>query len=260
MRLMRALGPRLALVAMAVVLFSGCIRAEIGVRLDDDGSGTATVLFAFKESFLDLMGELGDGETDDFDPREVFSDIDQSQLPSGTKVESYDADGFVGSRITMPFKDVSELGNLLGFVTSGASVPTDPGSDEGGFERFNLERTEDGWRLDAVAAPLATEEDIATADDSFTKTFLEDASFTIKIRLPGKIKEHNADKVEGNQLIWNLDFESTEARPLRAVSIGSGSGSSDGPPWVLIAGVAVGVVALGGIAWDVNRRRQARTA
>lgn len=252
-----SLGPRVALAALAVMLFSGCVRAEIAVRVDDDGSGTASVLFAFKESLLELMSSLDEGESEDFDPQDVFSDIDRDALPEGTKIQPYKADGFVGSRIDMPFKDAEELAGLLGFVTSGAAVPTDPASEEGGFEQFNIERTADGWRLDAVAAPLASEEDLASADDEFTKQFLEDASFTIKVRLPGKIKEHNADKVDGNELTWNLDFESTEGRALRAVSTGSGSG--DGLPWVLIGGGVVGLVALGAIGWDV-RRRKARAA
>lgn len=254
----QAAPPRLAFLVAVVVLFGGCVRAEIGIRVEDDGSGTATVLFAFKESMLELMSSLDEGESEDFDPKAVFSDVDMSLLPSGTKVVPYEQDGFVGSRITMPFKEVHELSNLLGFVTSGASVPTEA-TEEGAFERFALERTEDGWRLNATAAPLSTEEDLEASDEAFTKQFLEDASFTIKVRLPGKITQHNADKVDGNELTWNLDFESTEARELRAVS--SGSDSGDGPPWVLVGGGLVGVVALGAIGWDVRRRRlRARAA
>lgn len=248
----RTVLPRLAFLVAVVVLFGGCVRAEIGVRVEDDGSGTATVLFAFKESMLEFMSSLDEGESEDFDPKAVFSDVDMSLLPGGTKVDPYERDGFVGSRITMPFKDVKELSDLLGFVTSGASVPTES-TEEGAFELFALERTEDGWRLDATAAPLSTEEDLAASDEAFTKQFLEDASFTIKVRLPGKITQHNADKVDGNELTWSLDFESIEARELRAVSSGPDSGG--GLPWVLIGGGLVGVVALGAIGWDVRRRR-----
>lgn len=253
----RAWAPRLAALIISVAVLSGCVRAEVAVRVEEDGSGTASVLFAFQESLLEMMASLDEGGGGDFDPREVFSDLDPGELPEGTKVEEYQHDGFVGSRITIPFQDVQELGSLLGFVTSGASVPPDS-TEEGAFRRFSLERTDDGWRLDAVAAPLSTEEDLETADDAFTKQFLEDASFTIKVRLPGKIEEHNADQVDGNELTWRLDFQSTEARQLTAVSTGSDSG--DGRPWLLIGGVAVGAVALGAIGWDVRRRRRAAAA
>ncbi|MEZ4554184.1 MAG: hypothetical protein R3B59_09785 [Dehalococcoidia bacterium] len=255
-RIGRRLAGRLALLGVALVLLGGCVRAEIGVHVEDDGSGTATVLFAFKESFIDLMSSLDEGSSEEFDPEEVFSDIDRSQLPEGTEVDRYEEDGFVGSRITMPFRDVQELAGLLGFVTTGAAVPSEAAEDEGGFERFAIERTDDGWRLDAVAAALTTEEDLESADDAFTQEFFEDASFTITIQLPGRIQEHNADEVDGNELTWNLDFESTEPRELRAVS--STSGDGDGPPWVLIGAVAAGVVALAAVGWDINRRRRVR--
>ncbi|MGE0227031.1 MAG: hypothetical protein AB7I38_10285 [Dehalococcoidia bacterium] len=258
MRTRRGIGARLALLVMVVALLSGCVRAEIGVHVEEDGSGTATVLFAFEESFIDLMSSLDGGSGEEFDPEDVFSDIDPSDLPEGTEVERYEADGFVGSRITMPFQDVQELSSLLGFVTTGAAVPAEAAQDEGGFERFAIERTEDGWRLDAVAAALTTEEDLENAEDAFTQDFFESASFTITIELPGAVEEHNADEVDGNALTWNLDFESTEARELHAVTTTSGGG--DGAPWVLIGAVVAGVVALAAVGWDINRRRRVGVA
>lgn len=247
---------RAGVLASMVLLFGGCVRAEIAVHVDDDGSGTASVLFGFKKSLLDLMSSLDEsGSGAPFDPADVFSDVDRGSLPEGTKVEPYDADGFVGSRITMPFRDVQELPDLLKRVTSDATVPgeTAPAGSDGGFERFAIARTEQGWRLDAVAAPLASEQDVST-DDEFTQQFLKDASFTIKVRLPGKVGAHNADEVHGNELTWKLDLQSTQPRELRAETSGSGSGS--GLPWVLIGGGVVGALALGGIGWDIRRRKE----
>lgn len=259
---LRRLAPRMALLACVAVLFGGCIRAEIAVHVEDDGSGTASVLFAFEKSMLDLMGSLDEsGSGDAFKPDEVFSDLDRSALPDGTRVEPYSADDFVGSRITVPFQRVEDLPQLLNLVTAGTTLPSDGGvsGGEGGFRSFSITRTEGGWRLDAVAEPLAPEGDGASDElgGDFGSALLEDASFAIKVKLPGKVQEHNADEVHGNELTWKLDFESSEPRELHAKTSGDDSG---GRSWVLIGGGVVVLIALAGVGWDINRRRGRSTA
>jgi hypothetical protein len=260
---------RFAALGVVTVMFVGCIQAEIAVRVDDDGSGAASVLFAFDQSMLDLLESLDEGEgsgssepAEPFDPTSIFDGIDETIVPDA-EVEPYEQGDFIGARITAPFSRVEDVPAMLDEITSGLAFPgAEPSTnDESGsaFERFVIERDGEGWRLDAVVAAPTTEEEATSADpadDEFGAALLESASFTIKVVLPGELEEHNADEAVERQLTWNLDLDSTQPRTLSART----SGESDELPWVLLSGGAVGLAAMGGIAWDVNRRRRLKLA
>ena len=66
---------------------------DVEVSPENTVSGTAVI--AIDESLVELSGQSAD---------EIFSDVDQSELPEGASVEAYSEDGFVGQRIT--FEDV----------------------------------------------------------------------------------------------------------------------------------------------------------
>ena len=81
---------------------------------------------------------------------------------------------------------------------------------------------------------------------------LDDAWFRVRIKLPGEVTEHNADRIEDGELVWELDFTATEERQLTARSVPSG-GVSVVPIVAGIAGAAV-LAAFVGLAY-VRRRR-----
>ncbi len=249
---------RLPALGILAALLVGCIQAEIAVRVEDDGSGTTSVLFAFDESLLELMESFDESDTaEEFDPTSIFDTIDEAVVPDA-EVEPYRDGDFVGARITAPFDDVEDIPAMLDEITSGIAFPgSEPATDVEGasaFEHVVIERDEDGgWRLDALVAPEpATETTGDPAEDEFASDLLEDASFTVVVALPGELKEHNADEEVDGELIWNLDLAMTEPRTLTART----AAASDEFPWMLAAGGGVAVVAMAGIVWDVSRRRR----
>jgi hypothetical protein len=247
---------QLALLLALASLLVGCVQAEIAIDVKQDGSGSASVLFAFDRSLVELLGSLDEsGSNEKFDAQSMVDDVDRSELPPGSKVEPYEQGGFVGARITSPFERAEDLPHLLETMSAAMSLPGDESTgveDTGtGFEHFVIEHTKDGWRLDAVVEPASTEEPTAE-DDELTSDLMKDASFTIKVRLPGKVEEHNADEELDGQLTWKLDLLSTEPRTLSARTGDSGGGV----PWVLVAGGGAGVLGLGAVGWDINRRRR----
>jgi hypothetical protein len=247
----------LLLVALASLL-AGCVQAEIDIDVNEDGSGTASVLFAFDRSLLGLLGSLDEsGSTaEEVDAQSIASDVDRGALPPGSKVEPYERGDFIGARVTSPFGRVEDVPALLEKMSAAISLPGDDGTaaeeSESGFEHFAIQRTEDGWRLDAVVEPVSTEAPGTEEDDEFASALLDDASFTINVKLPGKVQEHNADEEADGRLTWKLDLQSTEPRTLSART----SEDSVGVPWTLVAGGGAGLAGLGVVALDVNRRRR----
>ena len=244
--------PLLALLTSVVVL-TGCIRVEFGIRLNDDGSGDISILSALNtEAMSALGGDLG-AETGN-----PLGDLDGADLPPGAAVEEYDEDGFVGVRATFPFAAGDDVKDTIDALLSdaGDGLSGEPAGLDGPFERFDLRRDGSGWRFDAVVPPLNPEAPSGGGGSAlggeFAELLLEDASFTIRLELPGDVVEHNADDVDGGALVWSLDFFSDQPRNLTALTGGGGSG---GATTTVIAVVVVALLAAAAIVWFRSRTR-----
>ena len=261
-RALRAgLGAVLLLAAVALILV-GCIRAEISIKVNEDGSGEVSVLAAFDvevfEAFTeDLGGAAGSSELP------TFSDIAEADLPPGASVEEYDEDGFTGARLTIPFEATDDIAATVDQALADAGT----GDDDGGlltgadnpFEDFQLRREGDGWRFEATAAPVSegTEgEDAFGLGGAIFDLLLDDASFEIKVELPGDLIEHNADRIDGNTLVWELGLTDTEPRQLLAVT---GAAGGDGGFNLVLALVVIALIiaVAAGAAWFFTQTRSA---
>ncbi len=253
----------LALLASAVVL-SGCARIEIGIHVNEDGSGEISLLSALDTRFLDAAAAAGDTGMED-----PFSDLDEADLPPGATVEEYDQDGFRGVRARFPFAASEDIKRTIDAALSDAG--DDPTGAAAGldelFERFDLRRNGGGWRFDAAVSPLLMGALPGDGGDALggdalggemAALMLEGFEFTIRIELPGEIVEHNADAVEDGALVWSLDLLSEEPRALLALT----SGGGDGTILHVTTGVVVAllIAAITAAIWLRSRRSNAAGA
>ena len=253
----------LALLASAVVC-TGCIRVEIGIRVNDDGSGTLSILSALDAEALRALGEDGGAEIEN-----PFSDLDAADLPPGAAVEAYDEDGFIGVRASVPFAAGDDIPDAIEAVLSdgGDDLSGELAGTAGLFERFDLYRDGGGWRFDAVVSPL-NQEALSGGDGdalgvALAEQLLEDASFTIRIELPGDVEEHNADVVDGGALVWSLDLFSDQPRDLMARTSGGGDGGVSTIVTIVVVIallIALLIAAAAAIVWFRSRRRSAAGA
>ena len=223
--------------------------------MNDDGSGTLSILSALDAEALRAFGEDGGAEIES-----PFSNLDAAALTPGATVEAYDEDGFIGVRVSVPFAAGDDVPDAIEAVLSDAGAGELAGT-AGLFERFDLYRDGGGWRFDAVVSPLNQEALSGGAGDALgvavAAQLLEDASFTIRIELPGDVEEHNADVVDGGALVWILDLFSDQPRDLMARTGGGGGGSAI---TIVIAVVVITLVAAAAIVWFRSRRRSAAGA
>lgn len=208
------------LLATLALALTGCLRVQLTFTVHEDGSGVVGMLMAVDEALLGLTGEsaediLGEG----------------ADLPAGATTETYEQDGFVGQLVTVPVADMTRLNEFLG----GAEAVTESAED------FRFTREGDGWRF-ATTVPAG--EDLTGEDGDMDLAGLlgEDAFFRIRVALPGEVTEHNADRVEDGLLVWEIDWTSSEPRPLSAVSRPRSGGGTDVGFVVVLAGVAALVV------------------
>ena len=92
-----------------LVFSTACIRADMGVSVKDDGTGTITLVEAIDvKAFADAMKQFGSvlgGGSTPSSPSDIFNekDIDKSKLPPGSTVEKYKDGNFEGVKVTTPF-------------------------------------------------------------------------------------------------------------------------------------------------------------
>lgn len=263
-KLITRLAPRIALLALLPLALAGCFRVDLGITVNDDGSGTMTMLVAFDESLLSLMQGLGDttdsaggtadGDSAPVDPLAMLGGIDPSELPPGVTVEPYQEDEFVGATFTFSFAATDDVAAAI----EDAFAATDAGSPFGGeggapLEGLILRKEDDGgWLFEAaVPSPAAGQDGL---DASMAALLLGDASFSVRIRLPGEVVETNADERGADgELIWHID-PAGDDRALMARTRPASGGSNA----LLVGGAVLATVLIvGGLGYWVRRRASA---
>lgn len=241
---------RLALLlALAVVLTTGCLRAEVDLEVRGDGSGELRLLEAVDEATLARL----DLDT----PGDVV--LVPTDLPEGVTAEPYRRAGFVGTELRSDFDDLSELADRVAEISdvfAGRADAAAPGAAPasglyGALDDFTVARTPAGWYFEA-GADLPSPAELSTGRGRQSRSRL---LVQVTVRLPGRAVAHNADRVDGGRFAWNLSPGDHRSRLVAETTTAGGTE----PPWGLL-GLGLGLVAVaGGVGWFLldDRRRPA---
>lgn len=236
-----------------VLALSACtIRFDVDMVINEDESGTFALFIGFDEEFQQLM-EQGGGEGG-FNITEGLEDV-----PEGWNVEEVVEDGFEGVKVSSAFADLEELEARLGELgdTADTGVGTEFLSDfglthEGDEFRFEV----DVSGLDEQLAGAVGEsggDDLLSGIDP-TSLFEDLFEIRFKLTLPGTIGANNADAIEGNTLIWNVDVTDEGGTYEAVSSVGGGSSA------LLLGGAAIAAVVVLGVGVTAMRRRKSQAA
>ena len=213
-----------------VLAIAGCIRVEIAISVNDDGSGVIGYTIAISDEFREFSGSMGD----DLETLGLPSEDDLEGLPAGSEIQEYLEDGYLGFVVSIPFDDPSHLESVLEDVQGGGGEELLPEvwQDQDGGWRFSMKipASQEAGLSDTVG--MSDEMGFALAE-----TLLGDGWFRVRISLPGDVVEHNADRVEGDTLVWETSLTSTEPRDMMARTTPAGG-------WPLLAVVIVAVVVM----------------
>ncbi len=185
------------LLAVTAFAMTGCLRYELSISVNDDGSGVVGTVIAISDAFTELTGASSEElvPTDDLSP--------------SVEVQEYRQDGFTGIQFGIPFANEAQLGLITAGMSAGA------GAGESGD--LTLERNAaGGWTFSMVATVQADEGTGAVSGPPPSPELLEGSFFRIRIALPGALAEHNADRIEDGALVWELALTDTEPRQLTA--------------------------------------------
>ena len=228
--------------AFVALVTAGCADLEIGIVLEEDGSGVLTTQITFNRPLLEQLS------AGDLTAEELLAEagIDRDALPPGAGVELIDTEELVGARLTLPFEASDDPAAAIDQAFAAIDEPGNNVIGAGGpFEAFTLFRDgENRWVFRAQTAP--TDE-----ADGLSALLLGDASLIVHLSLPGEVIEHDADLLEDGVLTWELPLAG-EARALNATS--TAESERFGIPLV-IAFVLVAVTLAAALALVAMRRR-----
>ena len=223
------------------MITTACFRLEVAFTVEEDGSGTVRYQIAVKEDLMGLGGE-------DLNLSEEVGD-----LPPRAEVQEYSEDSYTGVVVTVPIADFSDTEKVQAAL-GGVSESTD--IEAGLSDDLSISKDEDGaWRF-SMLIPSTVDgmgiEGMEEGMEGLAGLLLEDAWFRVRIKLPGELAEHNADRIENGELVWELDLLAAEDRQLTARSIPEG-----GLPIVpIVAGIAGVVVLAAFVLLAYVRRRR----
>ena len=229
----------LNLVAALALLTTACkieINAELSINAD--GSGTVTMEIGYDDEILALAEAEGES------PESMLGDFDLADMPDA-EVSTERRGDMNFTIVKVPVDDFTDAASLGGELTSGLT------------DDFQITVTDDLVSVKGVAALDDALGGGGEAPAFPPEMMAEFFSINIRVTMPGKILDHNADAQDGNTLTWAVDLTvgtldiSAESDP-RASSGGSSS-------VVLYALIAAAVLIAAFLFWWMKMRKDSGT-
>jgi len=237
------------LLALGLLLSACTIRLDAAVTVNEDNSGQFSVFVGLDKEFRQLAEQNGGSGLS-------FTDS-LKDVPPGWEVAEVTDGDFQGVRMSTDFTSLADLESKAqqlresGDAAASPSFLTDFGlTHEGDEFRFSVDLQGIGQGLTEGLGGGSGGEDLLQGMDP-AELFSNLFQIRFLLTLPGKIGENNADEVDGNTLIWNIDM-TDEGKTLNAVSSTGGSSRS---VLYLIGGIAL-LVVLGAAVIATRRRRE----
>lgn len=210
-----------ALVVVLLVTATGCLRAEVGLNVNDDRSGSVDVKILVNKNSVEAAGITQK-------QLEQLVDAAAKQMP-GADVSVIDDRGDRGVNVTVPFEDYQQAIDAL----TNASFQGQPLHM---FQSMKITPgTEGMWTMRAVADPVGIQAIIAEIPKFAPVPPLDpqDAEINFSVTLPGEVVASNAFHVDGGTAMWkltgkdavtelNVRNEPGSLSPLQIVLIGVG--------------------------------------
>jgi hypothetical protein len=189
-------GKRMVFLLILLSLFlTACVEGDLSLKVNKDGSGEHTVTLGVEEEAVERFGSRAQG---------MMDNANEELETKGYEVEPYEENGYIGFRAIKSFDDIQEMDILPvsgGLTEAGAApaigeVPVDMTTERGLFTNTYKVEAEVDLSNSGVLGGMQT-----LVADQLNLTFTLD--------LPLSPKSHNADRVKGNILQWDIQAAGT---------------------------------------------------
>ena len=240
---------RLALVVVVLTTATGCLRMDMAIRVEPDGTGTVEIEMLLSETLTELAEAFSDEDAGDL-CAEMINESAMSDMPAGAEARELSKDGWCGAEISFSFTDFD-----LTEFSEADGMPI----------RLWVENQTVFFDLDVSDLTADFDEDMSFEEmAAMAKVFdlaLDEPKMVFEVTLPGAPVDHNADSTQGSTFNWELDLFGDESRTSFYASAdmsrsdNSDNASSSG---LFLVGGLVGGLGLAAILAFAVRIRSAR--
>ena len=240
---------RLALVVVVLTTATGCLRMDMAIRVEPDGTGTVEIEMLLSETLTELAEAFSDEDAGDL-CAEMINESAMSDMPAGAEARELSKDGWCGAEISFSFTDFD-----LTELSTADGMPI----------RLWVENQTVFFDLDVSDLTADFDEDMSFEEmAAMAKVFdlaLDEPKMVFEVTLPGASVDHNADSTQGSTFNWELDLFGDESRTSFYASAdmsrsdNSDNASSSG---LFLVGGLVGGLGLAAILAFAVRIRSAR--
>jgi len=240
---------RLALVVVVLTTATGCLRMDMAIRDEPDGTGTVEIEMLLSETLTELAEAFSDEDAGDL-CAEMINESAMSDMPAGAEARELSKDGWCGAEISFSFTDFD-----LTELSTADGMPI----------RLWVENQTVFFDLDVSDLTADFDEDMSFEEmAAMAKVFdlaLDEPKMVFEVTLPGAPVDHNADSTQGSTFNWELDLFGDESRTSFYASAdmsrsdNSDNASSSG---LFLVGGLVGGLGLAAILAFAVRIRSAR--
>lgn len=175
---------------LLLTFLTGCVEGDLKLKINKDGSGEHTITAGVDEESLNRFGDRAEN---------MMNSVSEELEAKGYEVESYTRNGFTGFRANKNFENVQEMEIL----------PVSSGMTEAGIApaigNVPVEMTTEGGVF-TTTYKVEAELDLSNSGviGGMQSLVADQLNLTFTLDLPLKPKSHNADRVGGDVLQWDI--------------------------------------------------------
>lgn len=232
---------------VALLVVSGCrLDLVTTAEVERDGSGTLALSVRLDDALLTELDDLA------IDPTVEVTAL-ASELEGWELERTVDDEAAITITLTRRFTEASEVGPALRQLSSGLAD-----ADPALLIDLDLDVADDGSaRLDgavAFRAPMTVGAEVdgevlGPSTDELAEMTSEVVHPRLEVAMPGPVDQHDADRVDGRTLSWDISVGQA-----RDVAARSGSPALYEQPWLwAVAGAAIAMILI--VLLALRRRR-----
>lgn len=224
---------------MMIVMLTGCIHQDMGVKMNKDGTGSITTTLGIEKDFYDQLVSMGsdpfDGKTTteyEYDGSTYVSYAESKEYSSYEEMEQALLDmTYETELIEDAQEDTSDDGEVDGVIDVAAEAEEAPAQDNHIFSSVSIEKNSGIFQSTYTFHAVLNAQSNANPDYDMNDTF----KVTLSVEMPCEITDAKGGTTEGNKIVFEV-ADITESQELSATCEENHTGA--------VIGITLAVVAL----------------
>lgn len=224
---------------MMIVMLTGCIHQDMGVKMNKDGTGSITTTLGIEKNFFDQLMSMGrnpfEGKTTteyEYDGSTYVSYAESKEYSSYEEMEQALLDmTYETELIEDAQEDTSDDSEVDGVIDVAVDDEEAPAQDNHIFSSVSIEKDSSIFQSTYTFHAVLNAQSNENADYDMNDTF----KVTLSVEMPCEITDSKGGTAEGNKIVFDI-ADITESQELSATCEENHTG--------VVIGITLAVVAL----------------